>query len=383
MRVKKQQFKRLLTAPKAQSFFLFGPRGTGKTTWLKEHFPKAIYLDLLDAKLYRTLVAAPERLEQYLPPQGVDWVILDEVQRIPELLNEVHRLIESRKQKFILTGSSARKLRKQGVNLLAGRAYTKQVYPLTVAELKGKFSLEHALKWGLLPAIFNTENPSFFLDSYVTTYLKQEVEEEALVRDIGAFARFLEVASLSQGCQLNMSNIAREVGVNRKVVENYFSILQDLMLAYELPVFQKRAERRLLQHPKFYFFDQGVYQTLRPKGPLDGNEELEGVGLETLILHELKALNEYLKKGYQLSFWKSATQLEVDFVLYGENGFKAIEVKRKANLTPKDFRGLKAFLKDYPEAEARIFYGGSQKYYEGKIEVIPFEEGLKGLKDWL
>ena len=182
---------------------------------------------------------------------------------------------------------------------------------------------------------------------------------------------------------MNMSNVAREVGVHRKVVENYFSILEDLMIAYQIPVFSKRASRRLIRHRKFYFFDAGVYSVLRPKGPLDTPEEKEGVGLETLVLQELKALNEYLGRNYSIFYWKSTTNLEVDFVLYGEHGLKAIEVKRTAYLNPKDLRGMKAFLKDYPKAEARIFYGGKRRLYEGKIEVIPVEDGIRGLKNWL
>ena len=377
-------FKRLFTAPKNQSFFLFGPRGTGKTTWLKKEFPNALYFDLLESQIYRNLLADPGRLENMIPQNTKNWVILDEVQKVPELLNEVHRLIENRDIKFILTGSSARKLKKQGVNLLAGRAYTKHAYPLCSAELEESFNLEQALKWGSLPGLFNTENPDQFLNAYLQTYLKEEIEQEARVRDLGAFARFLEVASLCQGSVMNMSNVARETGVHRKVVENYFSILEDLMIAYQIPAFSKRAKRDLILHRKFYFFDAGVYRALRPKGPLDTREEGDGAGLETLVLQELKALNEYLGRNYGIFYWKSTTNLEVDFVLYGEHGLKGIEVKRTAHLNPSDLRGVKAFLKDYPEAEVRIFYGGKHKlYYEGKIEAIPMEEGIRGLKDWL
>ncbi len=376
-------FRRLLHISEKHSFFLFGPRGTGKTTWLKSQFPKAIYLDLLDSRLYRSLQADPGRLEEYIPSKNKEWIILDEVQKVPTLLNEVHRLIESKGFHFILTGSSARKLRRQGVNLLAGRAYTHYLYPFTSAELGKHFSLDHALRWGLLPGTLNTSMPQDFLDAYLQTYLKEEVEQEALVRDLGTFARFLEVASLCQGTTLNVSNIAREVGAKRPAIENYFSILEDLRIAYALPAFNKRAARRLVHHSKFYFFDAGIYRALRPKGPLDTHEELDGMTLETLVLQELKALNDYLNLRYQLFYWKSATQLEVDFVLYGEKGLKAIEVKRGAEISPKDLHGLRAFLKDYPEAEARIFYGGKHKRYLGKIELIPFEEGLRTLKEWL
>jgi len=370
-------YTRIIQPPKNKSFFLFGPRGTGKTTWLKRSFPKAVYLDLLEAELYNDFLANPQRLENFIPKDFNDWIILDEVQRVPGLLNEVHRLLETRKLKFILTGSSARKLKQKDVNLLAGRALTYHLYPLTSLELKNDFSLEHALQYGSLPATFSESDKKRYLESYVSTYLREEVQQEGLTRNLGAFSRFLETASFSQGQVLNMSEIARECACHRKVVENYFSILQDMMIGDYLLVFSKKAKRRLILHPKFYFFDAGIYRTLRPAGPLDMPSEIEGIALETFIFQEIKALNDYLNFGYSLFFWRSASQLEVDFILYGKKGIIAVEVKRTKKPSAKDLKGLKAFLQDYPTAKACFVYLGEKIMSEGKIEILPIKEFLK------
>ncbi|MFH1012243.1 MAG: ATP-binding protein [Candidatus Peregrinibacteria bacterium] len=373
----------MLTPPKGKSFFLFGPRGTGKTTWLKTQFPKAVYLDLLEAELFNDLLARPQHLENLIPDGFKDWVILDEVQRIPALLHEVHRLIESKKIKFILTGSGARKLKGKGVNLLAGRALTYRLYPMTALELGRDFNLANALRSGHLPAIFQESDPKRYLESYVMTYLEQEVRQEGLTRDLGAFSRFLEAASFSQGSVLNVSEVARECAVHRKAAENYFSILDDMMIAYRLPVFAKRAKRRLLRHNKFYFFDVGIYRTLRPAGPLDSPDETEGAALETLVLQEIRAVNDYLNLDYDLFYWRTGNQLEVDFVMYGKRGMIAIEVKRTAKVSLKSLRGLKAFLKDYPQARAVLLYGGKRTMREGPIQIIPVELFLKNLRSEL
>lgn len=374
-------FKRLLNLPlkPQKSCFLFGPRGTGKTWWLKQTFPKAIYLDLLESNLFMELLARPQRLEQLIPEDHKDWVIIDEVQKIPALLDEVHRLIESRRLAFILTGSSARSLRRKGVNLLAGRAITYHMYPLTCEELKTEFSMEESVRYGHLPAVFSEAEPMKYLSSYIHTYLKEEVQHEGLTRNLSGFSRFLEIASMSQGNVLNMAEIAREIFVSRKVVESYFEIVSDLLLTYELPVFTKRAKRRLIRHSKFYFFDVGVYRSIRPTGPLDTPEEIEGAAYETLVLQELKAVNDYLELGYQIYFWRTSNQLEVDFVLYGPLGLLAIEVKRSGRVSPKDLSGLKAFGTDYPEAKRFLFYGGDRSEYIDGVQVVPLEHGLRNL----
>ena len=376
-------YARALNYPADKSFFLFGPRGTGKTTWVKNSFPGGILIDLLDSALYNSLLPAPQRLEDFIPPGFDNWVIIDEIQRIPELLNEVHRLIENRHIRFVLTGSSARKLRKKGVNLLAGRAVTRAMHPLTAGELGDDFSLDHSLRYGLLPSVYIESDPGDYLDSYVHTYLREEIQQEGLTRNLQTFARFLETASFSQGAPLNISEIARECGVNRKMAEEYFRILEDLLLASRLPVFTRRARRRTTAHPKFYLFDAGVFRAIRPKGPLDRPEEIDGAALETLIFQELRAINENYRMGYELYYWRTSNRQEVDFVLYGEQGLIAIEVKRTSTVRPREMSGLKAFLKDYPMAKPLLLYGGPHHLFEKGIEFIPLEKAIGNLPDIL
>lgn len=373
-------YSRLLKAPASQSFFLFGPRGTGKSTWLRKHFPQGLFLDLLNTDLYRQLKAKPSRLRTLIPPKHQGWVILDEVQKVPELLSEVHALIEEKPQfHFALTGSSARSLRRRGVHLLGGRARRFFLHPLTTAELKQDFNLEKALQYGHLPTAVLETDPATYLSAYIDSYIREEVQQEGLTRNIGNFHRFLEAISFSQGSVLNLSAVARDCGVGRKLVEAYVEILEDLLLAYRLPAFNKRARRQLSRHPKFFFFDAGVYQSIRPKGPLDSPEEIQGSSLETIFFQELRAINDYGQLGYDLTYWREASGKEVDFIAYGQRGFKAFEIKRSRTFAKKHLRGLKSFLKDYPQAKAYLLYGGEQTYYEAGITVMPFEKALKGL----
>ncbi|MDP3012277.1 MAG: ATP-binding protein [Candidatus Hydromicrobium sp.] len=373
-------YSRIIKYPDNKSFFLFGPRGTGKTTWVKQVFPNAVYLDLLESRLFNDLLADPQRLENFIPDNFKDWIIIDEVQKIPELLNEVHRLIEKNKYKFILTGSSARKLRRKGPNLLAGRALNYSMHPLTAIELGKDFNLNHSLMFGNLPSVYVESNPGDYLESYIKTYLQEEIQQEGLTRNLGGFSRFLEAASFSQGSVLNISQVSRECAVERKTVENYFTILEDLLLAYRVPVFTKRAKRRLVLHPKFYFFDVGVYRTLRPMGPLDTPEEAGGISFESLFFQELVAMNNYLGLGYKIYYWKTSNNIEVDFVLYGDRGLKIFEVKRKGKITGSDLRGLKAFLNDYPSAKAYLIYGGERQMSDGSINILPLEYAIKNLE---
>ena len=373
-------YSRLIQPPNRKSFFLFGPRGTGKTTWVKSVFPKAVYIDLLEAELFNDLIANPQRLSNYIPPDFRDWVIIDEVQRIPDLLHEIHRLIETKRYHFILTGSCARKLKRKGPNLLAGRALTFSMHPLSVAELGGDFRLEHSLKFGQLPSVYTEADPQKYLEAYVKTYLEEEIRQEGLTRNLSAFARFLEAASFSQGSILNVSSVARECHVERKVVEGYFSILEDLMIGYRIPPFSKKAKRRLAAHPKFYFFDAGVYRTLRPMGPLDAREEVDGIALETLFLQELIAQNSALHLGYKIFYWRTSNGREVDFVLYGTKGLLAFEINRSSRITSAMLGGLKSFLADYPVAKAYFAYTGNRRMYDNKIEIVPVLEILNNLE---
>lgn len=364
-----------------QSFFLFGPRGTGKSTYLKTHYPKAPYIDLLDDEIYTNLLSEPKKLSHYIPEPYSDFIIIDEIQKLPRLLDEVHRLIEIKKYKFILTGSSARKLKRSGINLLGGRALIYHMYPLTIAELGNDFKLEHSLNFGQLPMAYTLPNPQKYLQSYIRIYLEEEIKQEGYSRNLGAFARFLQAASLSQASVLNMAKVASECSVERKVVENYFSILDDLLLAYQVPVFTKKAKRRMIQHRKFYFFDVGVYQTIRPKGPLDTPENLQGAALETLVLQELKAINSQYDLGYEIFYWHTSHHLEIDFILYGKRGLLALEVKRGRKIHAEDIKGLKVFRGDYPMSKTCLLYGGDQKMYRDGIIIYPLQDFLRQSKE--
>ncbi len=376
-------YTRLIQLPARKSFFLFGPRGTGKSTWVQTAFPKAVYLDLLDAELYTRFLAAPNRLAQFIPEGFHDWVILDEIQRVPQLLNEVHRLIETAHLRFVLTGSSARSLRRRGVNLLGGRALTHTLYPLTSHELGRDFDLARYLKVGGLPAIYHEGHAKAYLESYVATYLREEIQQEGLTRNLSAFARFLEAASFSQASLLNVSSVARECAVERKVVEQYFGIVEDLLLGFRVPVLTKKAKRRMAEHPKFYFFDVGVYQTLRPRGPLDVGQEINGPALETLLVQELRAANAYAQLGYAFYYWRTSTQAEVDVVLYGPRGLHAFEVTLAKTVRQEDTRALKLFLADYPMAKAYLVYGGERRLHDGPIQILPITACLAALPDLL
>ncbi len=377
-------FNRLFSIPlqSKNSCFIFGPRGTGKTQWLKSHLKQEahVYIDLLDSLTYRQLKAYPEKLRQLFSPEFQGWIVLDEVQKIPELLDEVHRLIEHEDKRFILTGSSARKLKRDGVNLLAGRAIHYHMHPLTIQELGDAFNLEHALTLGMLPSTYTYDNPQGYLATYVDTYLKEEVMQEGLTRNVAAFARFLEVASFSQGSTLNYSEIAREIMIERQVVQNYFSILHDLLLSHSLPAFTKRAKRRLVASEKFYYFDAGVYRHLRPKGILDTASEIAGVGLETVFYQSCLALIDYLQLDYQLYYWRTVSGVEVDFVVYGQQALFAFEIKHNKTISPNQLRGLRSFKEDYPMAQLYILYLGDKKLFlENDIIAIPFAEALKEL----
>jgi len=385
MNVPNLHFNRLIQLkPKEKtSYFLFGPRGVGKTSWLKENFPDALVFDLLNDRTYTSLLANPTRLGDLIPSDYVGWVIIDEVQKAPALLDEVHRLIESRKLRFILTGSSARKLKRAGVNLLAGRALIKNMYPITAIEQGHFFSLSKSLRYGHLPMALSAENPAEYLSSYVATYLKEEVLQEGLTRNIALFTKFLETASFSQGELLNTTQLAQEIGTNRSAVETLFQILEDLLLAIRLPAFTQRAKRDLVKNVKFYYFDVGVYRSIRPQGPLDTPEEIDGAALETLFLQEARAINDYYLYGYQFYFWRTRTQLEVDFILYGQHGLLAFEIKRKSQIKPEDYKGLKAFMSDYPVCKAYLFYSGTESYIYQDIHVMPLSEALPKLAELL
>lgn len=376
-------YTRNIVLPDKKSFFLFGPRSTGKTTLILTRYPKAFLVDLLHGKTFQRLLAHPEELEDIIPRNTAEYIFIDEVQRVPALLNEVHRLIEHKHYTFILTGSSARKLRRQGHNLLAGRALTYMLHPLSAAELGDSFSLDFSIRYGSLPSILTEKNPEAYLFAYVHTYLQEEIVQEGLTRNLSAFTRFLEVASFSVGSTINATSIAEEVMVNRKVVEHYFSIVEDLLLGVKLPAFTKRAKRRIVQKPKFYFFDTGVYRNLRETGPLDTDQEIGGLALENLFLQNLRAINDSLHLGYRFYYYKTVSGVEVDFIAYGPKGFHAFEIKSNKNVISRHLRGLRAFEKIYPEATLHLFYLGDVPMYINNITVHPFEKDILSLRDIL
>ena len=368
--------------PPDKSFFLFGPRGTGKSTLVKQAFKDALYLDLLDPEVFRIYSANPERLrERLLAAPDVATVVIDEIQKIPQLLGLVHSLIEQRKKwQFILTGSSARKLKRTGVDLLSGRALLCRLHPFMATELGHRFSLDVALSVGLLPIVIDSDSPERVLQTYAALYLREEVQMEGLVRNIGNFSRFLETVSFSHASLLNVANIARECQIERKVVEGYLSILEDLMLGYRVGIFSKRAQRAIVSHSKFYLFDAGVFRSLRPRGPLDRPQEIDGQALEGLVAQHLKAWIDYSTGDFTLHFWRTRSGVEVDFILYGPKGIFAIEVKNSARIQPQDLRGLRSFTEDYPKSEAYLLYRGKERLIRDGVQCIPCDEFLRDLR---
>jgi predicted AAA+ superfamily ATPase len=282
-----------------------------------------------------------------------------------------------------LTGSSSRKLKRGTANLLAGRALTYHLHPLTATEIGKSFDLTQAITTGLLPLSYLEPDSKNFLESYVATYLREEVIQEGLVRNIGAFSRFMEIASFSQGSLLNLSNISREVGVSRKIIENYFDILSDLLIGIQIPCFTKRATRELTQHPKFYYFDVGVYRQLRPKGPLDSPEEIGGVAFETLFLQHLRAIIDYYELDLSIYYWRTQTGVEVDFIVYGEKGLFAFELKSRRYIERKDFSALKIFKQDYDIAQCYLIYSGERVEQFDGLTALPMQQALFKLPEIL
>ncbi len=368
--------------PPKTSFFLLGPRGTGKSTLVKKLFPDALQIDLNSEETFRKFSARPESLVESVSalPQG-SAIIVDEIQRVPEILNEIHRLLERKMGwRFILTGSSARKLKRDGANLLGGRAAVETLSPFMAGELGDAFSLEKALRMGMLPLIHGAEDPERQLAAYAGVYLREEVQREGLVRNLGAFSRFLEVASFSHGGVLNTSRLAEDTEVKRSSVEGYLRILEDLLLSFVVPIFSKRAKRNLIAHPKFYYFDAGVFRSVRPQGPFDRPAEIDGQALEGLVAQHLRAWCAYRGQNDRLFFWRTRAGVEVDFVVYGSSGISALEVKNTQRIRSEDVAPLRSFWEDYPEAKVALLYRGSQRLEIGGIPCLPCEDFLKAIK---
>jgi len=365
-----------------KSFFLFGPRGTGKSTLMKARYSDAIWIDLLKPDVLLIYLTYPERLFEIVEGNpSKKTIVIDEVQRAPSLLAVVHSIIEEKKgHQFILTGSSARKLKRTSADLLGGRALKRELHPFMAAELGGRFSLQHAIQYGLLPLLFDEQKPEDGLYGYISLYLQQEIQAESLVRNLDSFSRFLQAISFSHGSLLNVTNIARECSVKRKTVENYIEILNDLLLSFQLTVFSKRAKRVLIAHPKIYLFDAGVFRILRPEGPFDKKEEAEGAALEGLVAQHLRAWNDYSEKKHNIHFWRTQSGVEVDFVIYGPQGLFAIEVKNSKQVDSKDVRSLETFLEDYPMAKLILLYRGTERLKIKNVVCLPCEEFLIQMK---
>ncbi len=375
-----QPIKRLFQEPQ-KSYFLFGPRGTGKSTLANWRHPDALLIDLRLNRERLRFTADPDLLKSLVQaqPDG-STIIIDEIQKVPELLPVIHLLIEEKRQwKFILTGSNARKLKREGIDLLGGRAWKKTLHPFMAAEIKEQFHLGEALHYGLLPLRFDTNQPQEVLDAYISLYLEEEIKAEGLIRHVEPFTRFLQAISFSHGSVLNVTNISRECQVKRTTVDSWISILEDMLIAYQIPVFTHRAKRDLSVHPKFYLFDAGIYRTLRPHSIQDTETELNGQALEGLVAQHLKAWKDYTSEKHTLHFWRTRSGVEVDFVLLGPLGFWAIEVKNSDRILPADLRPLNAFLEDYPEATALFLYRGKERLIKNQVLCMPCEEFLKEL----
>jgi len=366
-----------------ESFFLWGPRQSGKSTLLKTLYPSATWYDLLQTDVYLRLLKEPNLLRQdllYLAKQqkhGI--VVIDEVQKIPALLDEVHWLIENTPFIFVLCGSSARKLRRGHANLLGGRALRFELMGLTAGELEDQFDLVKMLNQGYLPRHYLTSSFAPRLRAYIGDYLKEEIAAEALVRSIPAFSNFLNAASLSDGELVNFTTIARDCGISAPAVKEYFQILVDTMLGHFLEAYRKRPKRRVIGSPKFYFSDVGVVNNLAKRGHLEPGSELFGKAFENWIFHELNAYRAYRDMTYDLSYWRLASGIEVDFII--GDMLVAIEAKGSSKITSDHMKGLREIKKDQPKLKKRIIVclEKTPRLTEDGIEILPYKVFVKKL----
>jgi predicted AAA+ superfamily ATPase len=366
-------YKRCLQVPQ-RSFFLLGPRGSGKSTWLRANFPDAHVIDLLSEEHYQRLLAQPGRFADELRAlEPGRWVVVDEIQRLPSLLNEVHRFGEEKQLRFALCGSSARKLKRAGVNLLAGRALPRAMHPFVPEELGDHFNLEAALRYGLLPIVGDSSEPDETLAAYARLYLKEEIQAEAAVRNLPGFARFLPIAALYHGQTVNTSNIAREAGVARTTVSGYLDILEETLLCFRVPGFEAKLRVRERKLPKWYWCDSGIVRAMRgSRGAIVPEER--GALFEGLVAQLLRAYRDYTGMCDNITYWSAESRnTEVDFILTTGQKHVAIEVKSGANVTDKWFAGLRA-VAPLAGLERRIvvYPTGPTLRTEDGIEVMPF-----------
>ena len=361
------------------SIFLFGARQTGKSTALRQQFPREIYIDLLNSEVRNRLERRPSLLYEMLKDKAEGTiVIIDEIPEVPTLLNEVHRLISEKNLRFVLCGSSARKLKRKGTNTLGGRAYPVFFHPLVSAELPD-LDIDRAVNYGMIPSHYLAKNPERRLSAYIDVYLKEEIKEESLVRNLLAFQRFLEVAAISNGEILNNRNIAQECGVNASTVSSYFDILEDTLVGYRIPAYTKVVQRRLVQAPRFYFFDVGVANYLMHRSRLVRGTPEYGHAFEHLVIQELIAYMHYTHQDERISYWRTYAGTEVD-VIIGDARI-AIEIKSVEEVLPKHLKGLKSFGEEHPNCRRIIVSHDIIPRRIGDIECIPVKDFFRRLWD--
>ena len=371
---RKVDLKKIL---KQKSHFLLGPRSTGKSFWIKHLFPNTPYYDLLDNDLYQSLIKTPSTIRKLI--DGLEskhrLIIIDEIQKVPALLDEVHRMIEEKQLSFLLTGSSARKLKRHSTNLLGGRAWMAEMFPLTYNEISN-FDLLKYLNFGGLPHVYNSKYPKKELKNYINLYLKEEIQQEALIRTFEQFARFLDSAALLNAEEVNYSNWASDIGIPAKTLTNYIDLLKDTLLAFELHAYTKSKKRKAIQRSKFYFFDVGVANHLTNQGEIIPKSNNFGKAFEHFIIQEVRACNSYCEYEWKLCYWRSLSQFEVDLILSDQI---AIEIKSATIITPKHLKGLKALREEGIIDRFIIVSLVSSKQVIDEIEIYPWKQFLDEL----
>jgi predicted AAA+ superfamily ATPase len=369
-------FQRSLVLPKenTETFFLWGPRQTGKTTLLRQAYSDAFWIDLLKADEYRRYLTRPERMrEEIAALKHRPFVVIDEVQKVPQILDEVHWLHENHGLQFALCGSSPRSLKRGGANLLGGRAVRYELRGLSARELGAAFDLERMLNNGYLPRVYESAQPKRLLNGYVADYLKEEIAAEGLVRNLPVFSEFLDIASLSDTHPVNYSNIARECAVSSQTVKGYFDILEDTLMANWLPSYRRRPKRRVIRSSKLYFADVGVVNFLARRGRMEPGSELFGNAFENWCFHEISTYNAYRERFAKISYWRLASGIEVDFVI--DDMAVAIEVKSSRNIMTHHLKGLRQLAIDHPKVERRIVVCREERRRQTTdgIEIVPYD----------
>jgi predicted AAA+ superfamily ATPase len=387
-------FHRTINLPAKHSFFLFGARGTGKTTLLRHLCPpdSTVFVDLLNLEEEAGFIREPERLGRLIDglAPAIRVVVVDEIQRVPRLLDVIHRKLEERKRRgkplqFIMTGSSARKLKRGAANFLAGRAFVYHLFPLTATELQNAFDLQTALEYGALPEVWNLKDKETivrYLEAYSRTYLKEEIWNEQIIRKLEPFSYFLEVAAQMNGRVLNFSKVGRDVGVDTKTVQSYFQILEDTLLGYFLPSFHRSVRKRQLTNPKFYFFDTGVKRALERTltVPLLPQTYAFGEAFEHFVFLEMQRRNEYQKRDFRFSYLQTHAGAEVDFVIERPGKPAAlVEIKSATRIEPAMAKHLQRFCGDLRKCEAYLLSLDVTPQKFGLVHALPWEQGLQAL----